>query len=282
LPVARTPEKNRNPTHTRTMYKPLYDQLPSSLLAVLIFLAILGAIYFGFRYRHWLLAKRRVEGKENIGAIEGSLLGLMALLMAFTFSIAAEKFDRSRRVLVEEANAISTAILRCDLYPDSIRTLLRADFSQYVDARIAYYDARDNQKLIQESLQKTDYYSARIWKRVAESAQNLQNRARTEVMVTALNNMIDIVTTRESYRIAKVPPIVFWALVLITAMGGFLVGYANRADKENIVLVTAFALMTAMALFLIVELDRPQRGILNIDAVEQFMVQLKSYFVTPK
>jgi hypothetical protein len=264
------------------MYKPLYDQLPSSLLAVLIFLAILGAIYFGFRYRHWLLAKRRVEGKENIGAIEGSLLGLMALLMAFTFSIAAEKFDRSRRVLVEEANAISTAILRCDLYPDSIRTLLRADFSQYVDARIAYYDARDNQKLIQESLQKTDYYSARIWKRVAESAQNLQNRARTEVMVTALNNMIDIVTTRESYRIAKVPPIVFWALVLITAMGGFLVGYANRADKENIVLVTAFALMTAMALFLIVELDRPQRGILNIDAVEQFMVQLKSYFVTPK
>ncbi len=264
------------------MRSEIFDQLPSMLVASFIFLAILGAIYGGFRYRRWLLRMHRMESRESIGAIEGSLLGLMALLMAFTFSMAADKFENNRKVLVEEANDLETAILRCDLYPDSIRTLLMADFSNYVDARIAYYDAVNNQALITESLQKTNYLAKRIWMRIAQSAQDLENRARTAQMVPALNNMIDIVTTRESTRVSKVPSIVFWTLVLITITGGFLVGYANDAEKENIVMVIAFALMTAMALFLIIELDRPRRGVLNIDAAEQLIVQLKTYFVASK
>ena len=84
---------------------------------------------------------------EDLGAVEGSMLGVMALLLGFTFSIAISKFETRRQITVEEANEIGTAILRCDMYPDSLRNLLRADFKEYIEARIAYYDSRYERNL---------------------------------------------------------------------------------------------------------------------------------------
>jgi fumarate reductase subunit C len=62
---------------------------------------------------------------DTLNPIEGSLLGLLALLLAFTFSMAASRYEARRNVMLTEANDIGTVVLRCDLYPDSTRHNLR-------------------------------------------------------------------------------------------------------------------------------------------------------------
>ena len=94
-------------------------------------------------------------------------------------------------------------------------------------------------------------------------------------MIPALNDMIDIVTTRESSRISKVPPIILSILMLLVLASSFLIGYGNKAKQRNFILIIGFALMTSMALYLILELDRPRRGIINVEAAEKNIMDLK-------
>ena len=71
-------------------------------------------------------------------------MALLGLLLAFTFSMSNSRFDNRRQLVIEEANAIGTAILRTDFYPDSVRKLLRASLKEYVENRIAFYRAGMN------------------------------------------------------------------------------------------------------------------------------------------
>jgi hypothetical protein len=255
----------------------LYN-VPAPLIGIFFFVLILFINWVGFRYRKIGLKKKPDEDIEGIGTIEGAMLGLMALFIAFSFSMAASKFDDRRHLIVQEANDIGTALLRCDLYPDSIRNLLRADFAKYVDARIAYYDAIEDQEKIKTALQDAATYSGKIWNRVAALSRNLDNRVQSAQMIPALNDMIDIVTTRESSRISKVPPIILFILFLLTLASSFLIGFSYKAQKRNFVPIMGFALMTSMALYLILELDRPRRGIINVDAAEKNIVELRKSF----
>src|SRR5262245_47987101 len=63
-------------------------------------------------------------GRAGLGAVEGAVFALMGLLIAFTFSGAAARFDSRRQLIVDEANAIGTAWLRLDLLPASAQPAL--------------------------------------------------------------------------------------------------------------------------------------------------------------
>ena len=110
------------------------------LLAVLgLFAAMLALMETGWRigvYRK----KRDAKGAHSgLGAIEGAVYGLMGLLVAFTFSGAASRFDARRELIGHETNDIGTAYLRVDLLPPDLQPAIREDFRNYVDARLAYY-----------------------------------------------------------------------------------------------------------------------------------------------
>ena len=116
----------------------LFDLHPYILLPVVFFLIILLS-WIGYRFKKNRLKKHPEERFEK-GKVQGAALSILSLLMGFTFSVAMAKFETQRRVITQEAAYINTAILRCDIYPDSLRNLLRADLKEYVEARIAYYD----------------------------------------------------------------------------------------------------------------------------------------------
>jgi hypothetical protein len=260
------------------MYESIFYKIGAHWIAIAIFLSILLTNWLGFRYRTFLEAKPARETIDGTGPMESSMLGLMALMLGFTFSIALSKFETRRQIIVEEANDIGTALLRADLYPDSIRTLLRADFKDYIEARISYYNAGIDNKKIDSALRKTNVYSGRLWRRTADLVQNDRYRVSTLQMIPALNNMIDIVSVRESGRKAKVPPVILTMLVVLTLLSSFLVGYGYKGKRRNLVMICTFSLMTTIALYLILDLDRPQRGLLNLDASEQNITALHELF----
>jgi hypothetical protein len=255
-----------------------YINVPA-FYVVLPYLCLLILVnWVGFRYKKEQLKKFPDLTPAGLGPTEGSLLGLMALLLSFTFSMSAAKFENRRQLVVEEANDIGTAVLRCDLYPDSVRNLLREDFKKYVEARIAYYNAGDNNKQIQAALIRADSISGQCWKRVAAFSQQPNSLVMTAQMVPALNAVIDIVSTRDASRINVVPRLIMYVLALLTLISSFLAGYGSKGHERNLMLVFAFTVMTTLALYLVIELDRPRQGFINLDDVEQLMLNLRLLF----
>src|SRR5688572_28833992 len=113
-------------------------QTDAWLLILGLLVLMLISVYAGVQF-HRRRPGITKEKKESRGAIMSAMLALFAFLLAFTFGMSGSRFDHRRQVVVNEANALGTAILRADLYPDSQRVAFRNDFQQYVEARIAYY-----------------------------------------------------------------------------------------------------------------------------------------------
>jgi len=250
-------------------------QTTALLIAAILFVSMILVNWFGFCVRQRELKLHPDNVIEGLGPVEGSLLGLLALLLSFTFSLAAGKNDTRRKVIVEEANNISTAILRCDMYPDSIRKELHGYFKDYVDARIAYYNAGTDNDKLNSSQQLAGDLSGKIWSRVIGLSQQSENTLRSQQMIPALNAMMDITTTRDAERNAHVPESILWMLFLLTFAGSFITGYGSKSKHFNKIIVGCFALMTAMTIYLILDLDRPRRGIINMDKTHEKIVELK-------
>ncbi|NWA64247.1 DUF4239 domain-containing protein, partial [Pantoea sp. B9002] len=122
--------------------------------------------------------------------------GLLALLIAFTFSGAATRMDARRTLIVAETNAMGTAWLRLDLLPVAHQPALRQDFRDYVDARIAYYrDLTDIERATRENA-RANALQLVIWKKAVASLQDMPTPTLGVSALQALNEMIDITTTR--------------------------------------------------------------------------------------
>lgn len=259
----------------------LLYRTPTFIIIILLFCSSLFIHWLGYKAKQKRIAENKLIDNTNSGTILGSLLGLLALLLSFTFSMASARYDNRRQILIEEANDIGTAILRADLYPDSIRKPLRADFQKYVEARIDYYDAEINNEKIKKSLQHADEIQQRLWKRVSEAAQDPKNLVRSNQMVPALNSMIDIVTTREATNNETVPESIIWFLFILLLSSSFMIGFSNE-KKINYVLISGFSIMISLTIFIILDLDRPRRGIITTKNSQQKLVNLRSMFEESK
>lgn len=257
----------------------ILEDFPVWGMALIILGLTLLFNWLGFAYRKRQMKDHSFIEPSGLNILESSLMGLTALLLGFTFSMVATKFENRRQVIVTEANHIGTAILRCDLYPDSVKTLMRADFRKYVEARIASYEAMENDEKIDAALDTTFFYSSRIWERVAALSQDPANFVRSGQMIPALNNMIDIVTVRVTDRHARVPRLILGILMAFCFLSAFLSGYGNKSQRRNRVLVGAFAFMTTVALFLILELDRPKQGLINVGSSEKAIENLRQMLI---
>ena len=252
---------------------PLQD-MPILLLIIFLFASLLLFNYLGYRLKKYHLLKNPVIADQ--ADIQNSLLGIMALLLAFSFGIAAAKFETRRQLIIEEANDLGTAILRCDLYPDSIKIPLRKDFAAYLDKRMEYYAAAEKTDSIKNSIKQAQVISTRIWKRVAEASKNKENLVASQLMIPATNAVIDILTTRDSARISKVPQLILYSLLFLCWCCCFITGYNTKDNSRNLWMVFQFVLMITLTLYLVLELDHPRRGLLNLDVAEKNISDLKS------
>ncbi len=249
----------------------------SSVIAIIIFFMIIVCYLLG----HWLrikgIKKNPEKSAAELGAINGTLLGLLGLLLAFTFSMASSRFDARRQLVIEEANDISTAILRTEMYPDSVKQLLRDNLKKYVEARIAFYKAgMDVQGIVQNFL-KADSLSGKIWSIAANYAKKDDITTRTSQLMPALNDMMDITTTRRAAGEATIPDSIMYFLFLLCLCSAFLLGYDNK-NKIDWIVVMGLAIMLSATVFNIIDLDRPRGGLINMDTPNEKITELLKMF----
>jgi len=260
------------------MMNPTLLQSASTLLvAALLFLLLICFYLLGYWTRSRGIKKNPHQSKVKLGTINGTLLGLLGLLLAFTFNMASSRFDTRRQVVIEEANSIGTAILRADIYPDSMRQLLRNDFKNYVEERIAFYQAGKDGEEAAEHYHKADVLSKKVWSTVTTYAKRDNITTRTSEMVPALNAMIDVTTSRRAAGEATVPDSIMYFLFALCCCSAFLLGYDNKYKIDWIV-VTGFAVMLSLTVYTIIDLDRPRSGLINMDAPNEKIIELRGMF----
>lgn len=260
------------------MNESLLYQTPSWLIVTLLFFAIAIFHWIGYSIRKREIKNKKKPSNEGLNAIVASLLGLLALLLSFSFNMSSIRYDSRRTVIYLEANNIRNVISRADMYPDSIRNKIKLELKKYLEARIAYYTADISETKINLEKQKAEKIYSNIWNLVIELSKNPENLARTQQMVPALNEMINSVTSRDAIKNATIPNPILWLLFIVIVFASFTVGYNNIGNQKNHILAAVFSLTVILTVFIILNLDRPRRGIITVNSTEQKIVELRSLF----
>ena len=202
---------------------------------------------------------------------------LLGLLIAFTFSGASSRFDTRRQLIVEETNDIGTAYLRLDLLPADLQPALRESFRRYLDARIEAYQKLPDMAAAKASLAKADGLQRQIWRQaVAASRAESAQPAAAILLLPALNAMIDITTTRTMVTQMHPPTVVFAMLFGLALAASLLAGYGMTGGKvRSWFHMLGFALVMAVAVYVILDLEYPRLGLIRVDAFDQALVDLR-------
>jgi len=213
----------------------------------------------------------------GIGPIEGALFGLLGLLIAFTFSGAENRFQARRQLIVQEANTIGTAYLRLDLMTASEQPRMREDFRQYVDARVAVYRLLANPEASRAARLRAEALQARIWGQAVRSSQASNSPMLGMLLLPALNDMIDITTTRAVALQTHPPRIVYGILFGLTLLTALLVGFGTAGSRDRSWLhILCYATVMVLALVVIVDFEHPRLGFIRIDSVDQVLLDLRA------
>jgi hypothetical protein len=242
-----------------------------------LFLGILLFVWIG----RWIGAQRSREEteRERVGlvTVETAIYALLGLMIAFTFSGATSRFDTRRAQTVQEANAIGTAYLRLDLLPAAAQPALRDKFRRYTDARMATYRALPDINGSDAHAARADALQVEIWTGSIAALRGASPQA-SLLLVPALNDMIDITTTRAISLRTHTPTVILSALVVLTLVCSLLVGYGlagGKAFATNLHMI-GFAVMMTVTIYVILDLDHPRVGLIRLDYVDQALADVRA------
>lgn len=251
----------------------LYDT-DALIIVLVLFVLMFSAIKIGYR-----IGSQKAKPETDHSGILSALLGLLALLLAFTFGMAGSRYETRKGNMVQEANDIGTAILRSDIYPDSLKMAYKNDFQHYLDARIAYFSSVRDAAKIDAANKKAAEISTVLWKRTTKIAQNKDFLIQSNMMLPALNSMFDIATTTNAGYNSSVPESIVYLLLIFSVVISFYIGYSSGFKKQlEPFFVSGFCLLTCIVIFITLDLDRPRRGIINLQQEVVLLEELKSNF----
>ena len=211
------------------------------------------------------------------GAAEASVFALLGLLIAFTFSGAASRFEDRRELIGVEANAIGTAYLRVDLLPGDSQPELRDLFRRYVDLRSTVYQSALDQAETSARLAAGDALQREIWTKVVAAARRPEAPAQASILlVPAVNEMIDITTTRVVASQNHPPLAVFVLLGSLCLVGALLIGQAHSANTvRRWFYPVVFAAILSTTVYVIVDLEFPRVGFIRVDGADRILADLR-------
>jgi hypothetical protein len=191
--------------------------------------------------------------------------------------MSSGRHDKRIDLIAQESNEIGTAVLRADLYPDSVRIPLRAEFKKYVEARAMFSTVGADFKMMIEANDSSEAIQSRLWAIISKAGQDKENMHRTAQMVPAINQMIDVVTTRNAALMAKVPDLILYMMFLLCLTSSFILGYSG-GRKNDWTMALCFNIMVGLAIFMILDLDRPRTGVITSKEANVHIVRLRDMF----
>jgi hypothetical protein len=250
--------------------------LVTAMLSLGLFLGMLLFLEVGYRIGLRRMARDAEAARAGVGTVEGAVFALLGLLIAFTFSGAASRFDARRQLIIQETNAIGTAYLRLDLLPANQQPALRGLFRRYVDARLAGYQRLPDVAAAKRELAKAAKLQGEIWQGAVAACRTSDSPQVTMLLIPALNEMIDVAGTRSLTSQIHPPAIIFILLGVLALGGAMLAGYGMAGSPtRSWIHWIIFALVMAVTIYVILDIEYPRLGLIRVDAFDQALIDLR-------
>lgn len=253
----------------------MYDH-SSATIAVLLFATLIVATEATFHLGRLSIEKTTKAKKNQISAIQGSILGVLALLLGFTFSLSLQRYDTRSEAVVNEANAIGTAMLRTDLLPQTVQADAKESLRQYLDLRVRAgkisLDRDDERAAV---VHESNEAASKIWQLAARAASENPNPVTAGLFIQSVNEFIDSYGSRDAALGRHVPETVLFLLLGTLVMTASLVGYGSGVAGHRASMAThVLYLLIVLLVFIIIDLDRPRRGLIEVS--QQSMLDLRA------
>jgi hypothetical protein len=250
------------------------------MIAPAFFTAMVLCLEIGFRIGLRRSEKFPDEGNEGTGAIEAAVFALFGLILAFSFSGGMGRLDDRRAQIVQETNAIGTAYLRIDLLPEADRPALRDLFRKYVDSRIAVFGDNSTFEGVMAEFDRGAAIQNEIWTKAVASVQSDNTMLPTRALVIpALNDMIDITTTRKMAMFTHLPDLILWLLIAISLITALLAGYAMSKRRKGVrswFHTMMYALVVSLTMYVVLDLEYPRAGLIKLDDIDRALIELRA------
>jgi hypothetical protein len=229
-------------------------------------LLILALSIFVLAFSTWIgtfLRKRKgemTEGEgEDFGVVRSAMMTILGLIIGFTFSMAAGRYDERKNLEEAEANAIGTEYVRADLLPAADATKVRTLLREYLDQRILFYQTRDESQLRQIDA-STEKLQEDLW---SASQTAAPPTARNTLAVSGMNDVLNSQGYTQAAWWNHIPIAAWMLMIAIGICSHVLLGYGARYPGAR-TLFLVLPLAVSISFFLIADIDSPRGGIIRV------------------
>ena len=240
----------------------LLDAVPLWGVFLLTLATVVVAVEIGYQLGRFRRRRSDEEKEAPVGAIVAATLGLLAFMLAFTFSLAATRYDSRRMVVLDEANAIGTTFLRAGMLPEPHGAECRKLLKNYVDVRLHAAESGD----VEEVLSESGKLHRALWDQATQAAAKDPHSIVTGLFIQSLNEVIDLHSKRVLLALRnRIPEIVWLALYFITVLSMSALGYQEGLARSRRSLAVLSLMLTFSAVILLIaDLDRPREGLVRV------------------
>ncbi len=246
----------------------LFDHPAVFLPAVILLLFAAGRA--GLALRQFFPTVLGTENRSDLSALQASTLGLLGLLLGFSFSMAVNRYDLRKQLEVDEANAIATTWLRAAALDEPDRTAARKVLRAYVSVRSGFLDASPDPAALNDAAQRSTQLQTELWQ-IATSAATLRPDGIRGLFLASVNNSIDLSEKLTASLENRIPGIA-WVLLLFMASAASLLTGLSFTSRSS-VLLAILPIIVGATLTLILDLDTSRTGLVQLEQQSMSRVQ---------
>ena len=253
------------------------DAIPIWVFFAGTILIVMAFDEVGYRLGKAAHGKSPDEKEAPVSGVAGAVLGLTAFMMAFTFAMAAERYQARKELVRTDANVIRTVYMRADFLPEPDRAESRKLLRMYLDRRLSITRTPALEPEVERFLAESDRIPRRVWNIAVANARLDMNSDVAALYIESLNEMFAVHASRLAVGARTRVPIGIWFVLYgLTILGMISMGYhagiaGSRRSKATWIVAVSFGMVIA----LIASLDRPS-GLIRVTQqpltdVQEFM-----------
>ncbi len=232
-----------------------------SVICLVVFAALAAAAEGAYRAAHRIRHRMTDEQRSHLDTVMAGVLGLLGLMLAFTFGLSASRFDTRKRLVLDEANAIGTTYLRAQVLPPPHRAEVQSLLRRYTERRLTV----TRQGASETELAGAETIQRQLWSHATALSREDPRSIPRGLFMESLNQVIDLHGARVWAFRDRVPDGILYALGLVALLAMGLLGVSSGLKgARNLVPTLVMAFAVATVLVLIIDLDRPERGAITV------------------